>query len=197
MDRVEDGRVALVTGGATVVFKELIDETLAADFLNALQRSGFSTLLLQCGTYHGEVLQKLVNTKHENLTINAFDFDSNLKEQMKKCRGEANVQPAGIVISHAGTGTIADCAEVQVAQIIVANPNLMDNHQAEFAKAMARNHATIIQGHLGSLAQAIPEALEAIKTTGLDLLDSYREPAFPVREDDRLTFLDQVIAVDL
>lgn len=48
-----------------------------------------------------------------------------------------------------GTGTIADALEVRVAQIIVANPSLMDNHQAEFATAMAHDNPTIVQGHLG------------------------------------------------
>lgn len=52
-------------------------------------------------------------------------------------------------VSHLGTGTIADCWEVKVANIIVANPNLMDNHQAVFAEDTARDHPTVILGRLG------------------------------------------------
>lgn len=48
-----------------------------------------------------------------------------------------------------GTGTIADCWEVNVANVIVANPNLMDNHQAVFAEEMAEEHQTVILGRLG------------------------------------------------
>lgn len=33
--------------------------------------------------------------------------------------------------------------------IIVANPNLMDNHQAKFAAEMSAEHANVVQGHLG------------------------------------------------
>ncbi|PSR99022.1 hypothetical protein BD289DRAFT_67153 [Coniella lustricola] len=187
-------RVALVTGGATVVFRELVDETLMPKFLTALQDHGFSTLLLQCGVYHDQVLAKLASREPDNLTIEVFDFDPDLKGRMRICRGEANLQPAGVVISHAGTGTIADCAEVQVAQIIVANPNLMDNHQHEFAQSMARDHASLVHGRLGSLHEAIPEALAVIKSLGLDSLEPYQEPVFPLRDEDRLTLIDQVIA---
>lgn len=48
-----------------------------------------------------------------------------------------------------GTGTIADCWEVKVANVIVANPNLMDNHQAVFAEEMAEEHETVVLGRLG------------------------------------------------
>lgn len=51
-----------------------------------------------------------------------------------------------------GTGTIADCWEAKVANVIVANPNLMDNHQAVFAEDMARDHETIVLGRLGYVA---------------------------------------------
>lgn len=186
MKAPDSGRVALVTGGATVVFKELIDETLTVKFFDTLLLNGFSVLLLQCGSYHDQVMDKLPDLKKDHLFVDAFDFKSNLKEKMIKCRGEAGVQPAGVVISHAGelplrspflhiimalstlftltyipvnsssdypllsgTGTIADCAELEVAQIIVANPRLMDDHQSGFAQTMARERANIIQGHLG------------------------------------------------
>lgn len=97
-----NSRVALVTGGATVVFKELIDETLTPQFFQALQENGFSTLLLQCGVYHDEVMAKLSRGKPDDLAIEVFDFDSDLKGRMRMCRGEAGVHPAGVVISHAG-----------------------------------------------------------------------------------------------
>lgn len=48
-----------------------------------------------------------------------------------------------------GTGTIADCWEANVANVIVANPNLMDNHQAVFAEEMAEEHETVVLGRLG------------------------------------------------
>lgn len=98
-------RVALVTGGATVVFKELIDETLEPSFLAALKIHGFQKLLVQSGQYHETVLEKLhaldqVVTR--GLDVESFPFDSDLKGKMKMLRGHAAGQSAGIVISHAG-----------------------------------------------------------------------------------------------
>lgn len=101
-------RVALVTGGATVVFKELIDETLQATFLAVLKRHGFKKLLVQSGQYHETVLEKLraLNQKSP-IEIESFPFDSDLKGRMKTIRGHAGGQSAGIVISHAGESILA------------------------------------------------------------------------------------------
>lgn len=53
-----------------------------------------------------------------------------------------------------GTGTISDCLEVNCAQIVVANPNLMDNHQQEIADQVAK--AThVIAGKLGYVIVSI------------------------------------------
>lgn len=98
-------RVALVTGGATVVFKELIDEALQPSFLAALKRHGFQKLLVQSGQYHETVIEKL-HTLDQNIMkgidIESFPFDSDLKGRMKTLRGRAAGQSAGVVISHAG-----------------------------------------------------------------------------------------------
>lgn len=105
----KSGRVALVTGGSIVTFKELIDEVLTPGVLDALARHGFTTLLLQCGDYVHEVDAKVARLKEESgedvvmgIEIRAFAWDDNLLETMKLCRGEAGVRPAGIVVSHAG-----------------------------------------------------------------------------------------------
>lgn len=44
---------------------------------------------------------------------------------------------------------MADCWEVKVANVIVANPNLMDDHQTVFAVEMAEEHETVVLGRLG------------------------------------------------
>lgn len=48
-----------------------------------------------------------------------------------------------------GTGTIGDCFKLNLAQIVVANFHLMDDHQTPFAPIIAREHANIVHGHLG------------------------------------------------
>lgn len=101
-------RVALVTGGATVVFQELIDEALQPDFLAALQRNGFKKLVIQSGPYHKTVLEKLralhdaQAAKEGGIDVESFPFDADLKGRMKTIRGQAGRQSAGVVISHAG-----------------------------------------------------------------------------------------------
>lgn len=104
------GRVALVTGGSIVTFKELIDEVITPGFLDTLVRHGFSTLILQCGDYAHEVDRKIALLGKVDIDIRTFAWDSNLLETMKRCRGEAGVQPAGVVISHAGTHPSHPCS---------------------------------------------------------------------------------------
>lgn len=48
-----------------------------------------------------------------------------------------------------GTGTIADAYESGVALVIVANPNLMDNHQAAFSVEVVKEFDNLVLGHLG------------------------------------------------
>ncbi|KAK7753936.1 N-acetylglucosaminyldiphosphodolichol N-acetylglucosaminyltransferase catalytic subunit alg13 [Diatrype stigma] len=60
----------------------------------------------------------------------------------------------GVIISHAGAGTILDALGVHARLIAVPNPALMDNHQAELAEAMERE-GHLVRGRLGSLADAV------------------------------------------
>lgn len=188
----QPGRMAIVTGGATVVFKELLDEVVTPDFIRALLDAGFENVLIQCGSYKEELHKKLVDIQHEHLNIELEGFIHNMKEVMKECRGLAGIRPGGVVFSHAGTGTIADCWEAKVANVIVANPNLMDNHQAVFAEEMAQEHETVILGRLGHLAEAVPQAMAVIEVQGLDNLQPPQQPAFPVSDDVRLHFIDNL-----
>ncbi|CAN8105753.1 unnamed protein product [Discula destructiva] len=187
------GRTAIITGGATVVFKELLDEAVTPKFLSALSAAGFETVYIQCGTYVDEINEKLEDIQHLSLHIKVEPFMSDMKEKMKMCRGLRGGRPGGVVISHAGTGTIADCWEVNVANIIVANPNLMDNHQAVFAEDTAKEHPTVVLGRLGQLDRAVKEAIGVIKDKGLDNLPAYAEPAWPLADDVRMAFIDNLI----
>lgn len=98
----QPGRMAIITGGATVVFKELLDEVITPKFIRALCDAGFENVLIQCGSYKDELHDKLVNVQHEHLDIELEGFISNMKEVMKKCRGLAGIRPGGVVFSHAG-----------------------------------------------------------------------------------------------
>lgn len=94
--------MAIITGGATVVFQELLDEVATPKFLRALSDAGFVNVLIQCGSYKEKLREKLANLQHEHLIIELEDFVSNMKEVMKDCRGMADGRPGGVVFSHAG-----------------------------------------------------------------------------------------------
>ncbi|KAK7739132.1 N-acetylglucosaminyldiphosphodolichol N-acetylglucosaminyltransferase catalytic subunit alg13 [Cytospora paraplurivora] len=187
------GRKVLVTGGATVPFKELLHEVCTPDFIATLEAYGFTDIDIQCGSHLDAINSELLDNKC-GLIVTTFSYNNNLKREMAHlCRGEAGNKPAGVVIGHAGTGTISDALEAEAPLIVVANPNLMDNHQADFAAEMAAEHPTIIQGHLGKLAEAIPKIMEVIKENGLDDLQPLEQGTLPVGKGDGLSFIDEVI----
>jgi len=55
---------------------------------------------------------------------------------------EQDMRQAGLVISHAGAGTVMEALKGQKRLVVVINTALMDNHQTELATAMAK------RGHL-------------------------------------------------
>ncbi|KAG6359270.1 hypothetical protein INS49_012791 [Diaporthe citri] len=193
------GRRLLVTGGATVPFVALLEEATGEDFLQVLRDHGFTHVYLQCGAAHDQIKARLKGDGRGDggLEVETFDFCRELKSLIREhCRGEKGVQPAGVVIGHAGTGTISDTMEVDCALVIVANTTLMDDHQSAFAAEMASEYPTIIQAHLGpfssNIAKSIPDIIDVIKQNGLDDLEPYEEPSLP--EEQQLTFIDEVVA---
>lgn len=101
------GRRLLVTGGATVPFVALLEETTGEDFLQELRDHGFTHVYLQCGAAHDQIEARLKGDgRGESLQIETFAFCRDLKSlMMEHCRGERGVQPAGVVIGHAGKFT--------------------------------------------------------------------------------------------
>ncbi|KAI7784925.1 glycosyltransferase family 1 protein [Diaporthe eres] len=189
------GRRLLVTGGATVPFVALLEEATGEDFLQVLRDHGFTHVYLQCGAAHDQIEARLKGDSRGDagLQVETFAFCRDLKSLIKEhCRGEKGVRPAGVVIGHAGTGTISDTMEVDCALVIVANTTLMDDHQSAFAAEMASEYPTIVQAHLGNIAKSIPEIMAVIKKNGLDDLEPYEEPSLP--DEQQLTFIDEVVA---
>lgn len=96
------GRKVLVTGGATVVFKELLHEVCTPDFAAALKAHGFTDIDIQCGNELESFKFDLLDNKC-GLGVTTFGYSDNLKcEMWRLCRGEAGTKPAGVVIGHAG-----------------------------------------------------------------------------------------------
>ncbi|ODA80319.1 hypothetical protein RJ55_03277 [Drechmeria coniospora] len=135
-------RYCLVTVGATVGFKELTTAVLEPGFWQFLRSKNFTNLRIQCGPDIPWVSAKLSERKEETpegLDIVAFDVRRNLMtEEMALCSPDPGRRVQGLIISHAGTGTILDAWRLSIPLIVVPNTSLLDNHQTEMAQHLAR-----------------------------------------------------------
>ena len=140
-------KVCFVTTGATAPFTGLIESVLESSTINELQRQGYTYLLVQFGTakdvYENGV--KVARTRmHQkvatpDIAIDGIDFSHDgLEEQFQLVQ-----QSKGLVISHAGSGTILAALRYQIPLIVVPNTALLDNHQEELAVAMENSNYLI------------------------------------------------------
>ncbi|KAK2879931.1 hypothetical protein FQN49_000743 [Arthroderma sp. PD_2] len=165
-------KLCFVTVGATASFNALVREILHEDFLAALRANNYTNLVIQYGQ-HGDVLFHSFVDSHKNellneygLTVTGFDFNiDGLKDEMCAAKADPNANTAeGLVISHAadflnveGSGTILEALRFGLPLMVVPNPVLMGNHQAELAKELASANY-VVHGQLGHLAGALHEA---------------------------------------
>ena len=159
-------KTCFVTIGATASFTGLIEAVLSADFCRALEAQGYTNLLVQYGRdgrpLYDQCLQRLRTTSSSlGLKIDGFDLDkSGLRPYMFQAKGH-NLPNAteGIVISHAGSGTILDALRISIPLIVVPNASLLDNHQVELAEALAEQ-GYVVHGRLDHLVGALHQAEE-------------------------------------
>ncbi|KZF24232.1 glycosyltransferase family 1 protein [Xylona heveae TC161] len=72
-----------------------------------------------------------------NIEIQGFGFNKNgLAQEMHSAKGN-NGNAEGVVISHAGSGSILDGLRIAVPLIVVPNPSLLNNHQIALAEELA------------------------------------------------------------
>ncbi|KYK60378.1 UDP-N-acetylglucosamine transferase subunit alg13 [Drechmeria coniospora] len=153
-------RYCLVTVGATVGFKELTTAVLEPGFWQFLRSKNFTNLRIQCGPDIPWVSAKLSERKEETpegLDIVAFDVRRNLMtEEMALCSPDPGRRVQGLIISHAGTGTILDAWRLSIPLIVVPNTSLLDNHQTEMAQHLAREgYATMATASRQDLQDAV------------------------------------------
>ncbi|KAI4607910.1 hypothetical protein J4E80_009306 [Alternaria sp. BMP 0032] len=90
-----------------------------------------------------------------DLVIDGIDFNPDgLKTQFQLVQ-----RSKGLVISHAGSGSILEALRYQIPLIVVPNTGLLDNHQEELAVAMERNNY-LVRGNVKNLAPAIKKSDE-------------------------------------
>lgn len=101
-------KLCFVTVGATASFEDLIKAVLSETFLSALQKSGYTKLLVQYGKGGKTIYDKATveaKASSKQITIDGFELDSGgLGKYLREVKGNlpgANASE-GVVISHAG-----------------------------------------------------------------------------------------------
>ncbi|EJU05656.1 glycosyltransferase family 1 protein [Dacryopinax primogenitus] len=139
---------AFVTVGSTK-FTPLIKAVVFDDCLKALKRAGYDTLVVQCGNSDVEPGK----WSAQGVSVDVWRFAPSI---------QSFVETAGLVISHAGSGTILDVLRAGKPLIAVPNTSLMDNHQAELANALSK------QGYLtASTPETLPQVIAAFSPNHL------------------------------
>ncbi|EXJ88795.1 hypothetical protein A1O3_01859 [Capronia epimyces CBS 606.96] len=151
-----------VTIGATASFNGLLKAVLEPGFITELQRVGYTELRIQYGDGAGEEIFE-TRTKElrdalakDNFDITGFGFNkTGLREEMTRVKGQS-IETEGMVISHAGSGSILDGLRGGVPLVVVPNTDLLHNHQVELAEILAEQQY-VVYGKLSHLSAAIEE----------------------------------------
>ncbi|KAI1113005.1 hypothetical protein F5Y14DRAFT_419297 [Nemania sp. NC0429] len=155
-------RTAFVTIGATAGFRPLLQEVVSDKFLRVLQTLNFTNLVVQCGPdleYFNTVRPSNVQ-KSYGVEITAFSYAPDLKKyflQASPGNDQDEERECGVIISHAGSGSIIEALEFDSKLVAVPNSELMDNHQLEIAEEMD-SQGFLIHGTLGSVTEAVEKA---------------------------------------
>ncbi|KAI1389840.1 glycosyltransferase family 1 protein [Hypoxylon trugodes] len=172
-------KFAFVTVGASASFKPLIEEIISEPFIAKLKSLHFSHLVVQCGPDY-DYFESAKPRDSDGLKIEGFAYDKDLQRWMSfaaECGPDGdNECEKGLIITHAGSGSILDALDFNTNIIAVPNTSLMDNHQVEIAEEMEAQ-GFLIQGKIGSLADLVTE----------DILNAPRKQ-WPPEPDPRSTY---------
>ncbi|KAJ5082801.1 hypothetical protein N7532_011844 [Penicillium argentinense] len=153
-------KLCFVSVGATASFEKLIRQVLNEAFLAKLAQHKFTHLLIQYGKDGEALWNEFVNDFPEEhlhgVRVGGFDF----KPELWPCMHMATktmTQDLGIVISHAGTGTILEALRLALPLIIVPNADLAGNHQVDLAAQM-QDMKYAIHADVDNLLEALDKA---------------------------------------
>ncbi|KAK2612324.1 N-acetylglucosaminyldiphosphodolichol N-acetylglucosaminyltransferase catalytic subunit alg13 [Conoideocrella luteorostrata] len=157
-------RYCLVTVGATVGFAALTKEVLQPPFWKYLNSQGFTALHIQCGpdiTWASAQFSSHKDQLPAGFHVDVFDVKGSLvKDEMMLCKYRSGDRAQGLVISHAGTGTILDVWKLGIPLVVVPNTSLLDDHQTEMAEHLAKQgYATMSSATRLDLQEAIHKAV--------------------------------------
>ncbi|WIA23306.1 hypothetical protein OEZ85_000073 [Tetradesmus obliquus] len=146
-DEAAKNRTVFVTVG-TSKFEALIRAVDRPEFAAALAAKDYTRLIIQkgAGKYVPCQLVPAGTTAAQHASgvwVEYFDFCPSLAAYMSS---------AALVISHAGAGSVFEALLAQKLLIVVANPLMMDNHQAELADHLASMQVVISTSPEGLLS---------------------------------------------
>ncbi|KAI1092632.1 glycosyltransferase family 1 protein [Rostrohypoxylon terebratum] len=159
-------KCVFVTVGASSSFKPLIEEVLSDAFIAKLKKLEFTNLIIQCGPDYDYFLSAQppedALDDPNRLNVIGFPYKQDIYRWLAlaapSAPGERAKRAKGVIITHAGAGSILDALDYNTTVIAVPNPALMDNHQLEIAEEMGKQ-GFLTQGKLGSLADQLTEKL--------------------------------------
>ncbi|KAJ9292874.1 hypothetical protein DTO271G3_8321 [Paecilomyces variotii] len=163
--RASPKKLCFVTIGATADFDALLHKVLEDSFLVQLERFDYTNLLIQYGKGGRPILENFLQDHpprspgRHGLEINGFDFK---KEGLEKIihlikQNDEEGREEGMILSHAGTGTILEAIRISVPIVVVPNPSLQDNHQEELAQQLQKN-GYVAACHLQDVDNAVQKA---------------------------------------
>ncbi|KAJ5777905.1 hypothetical protein N7520_001151 [Penicillium odoratum] len=182
-------KVCFVTVGATAPFPDLIRAVTQVQFLEKLGKNNFTQLIIQHGTYGRVELETFLATHGDSdgrihgVRMSGFAFTSDVDYYMHLAtERRKDGQELGLVISHAGTGTILEAMRCGAPLVIVPNPALANNHQQELAMQM-ENLGYGVMSWAEDIISAVDKATEqlvkrcsAIEDTGeVDVKNAMRD----------------------
>ncbi|KAL4970833.1 N-acetylglucosaminyldiphosphodolichol N-acetylglucosaminyltransferase catalytic subunit ALG13 [Aspergillus stella-maris] len=160
-------KLCFVTVGATASFFLLLRAILDPEFLKALHLQSYTDLLIQYGKDGQHVFDEFEerypqgDPSRHGVTVVGFDFNQaglDVEMRLAKAKPSEN-RSSGLVISHAGSGSILSTLRFGIPLVVVPNPTLQDNHQEELAEVLQN------EGYaLWSSYKDLPLALERAET---------------------------------
>ncbi|KAL2216247.1 family 28 putative glycosyltransferase [Thermoascus aurantiacus ATCC 26904] len=158
-------KLCFVTIGATASFDMLVRHVLDESFLKALKEHAYTHLLVQYGEEGRSIFEEFLSTHppgsegRYGLEIDGFDYKKmGLGEELRLTKGQlAEGRTEGVVISHAGSGSILEALRVGVPLVVVPNPCLQDNHQQELANELSRQ-GYVVASQVTDVASAVGKA---------------------------------------
>jgi len=184
-------KVAFVTIGATADFPELVQGALAPKTLQSFKDSGYTTITLQVGKqlkYFNTIKSDIKDTL--GLNISAFEFNSSgLGKEMLAAKEKEDKSSEGVVISHAGAGTVLDALRLGLPLIVVPNRSLLDNHQQELAEELERQ-GYVVRADVDDLADAVREVERTRKAR--KVWEGTRNPSVKEVVDETVGYEEEV-----